>query len=66
MGRWSHLDSDAERLPHGVVRIGYDADSQSYTYLDTNHGWILESDPGVRYGRMWEIGWKPWRLATRK
>ncbi|KAK6953110.1 hypothetical protein Daesc_005410 [Daldinia eschscholtzii] len=42
MGRWSHLDTDEERLPHGVKRIGYDADDQEYTFFDTSDGsiWI--------------------------
>ncbi|KAI1469281.1 uncharacterized protein F4812DRAFT_324467 [Daldinia caldariorum] len=40
MGRWSHLDTDEERLPHGVKRIGYDADDQEYTFFDTSDGSI--------------------------
>ncbi|KAI1474301.1 hypothetical protein F4774DRAFT_401270 [Daldinia eschscholtzii] len=40
MGRWSHLDTDEERLPHGIKRIGYDADDQEYTFFDTSDGSI--------------------------
>ncbi|KAI1803494.1 hypothetical protein F4811DRAFT_524368 [Daldinia bambusicola] len=40
MGRWSHLDTDEERLPPGVKRIGYDADDQEYTFFDTSDGSI--------------------------
>ncbi|KAI0122032.1 hypothetical protein F4814DRAFT_196705 [Daldinia grandis] len=40
MGRWSYLDTDEERLPHGVKRIGYDADDQEYTFFDTSDGSI--------------------------
>ncbi|KAI1659476.1 hypothetical protein F4813DRAFT_401530 [Daldinia decipiens] len=42
MGRWSHLDTDEERLPHGVKRIGYDADDQEYTFFDTSDGSIWD------------------------
>ncbi|KAI0850318.1 hypothetical protein F5Y00DRAFT_233082 [Daldinia vernicosa] len=40
MGRWSYLDTDEERLPHGIKRIGYDADDREYTFFDTSDGSI--------------------------
>ncbi|KAK8083783.1 carbohydrate-binding module family 50 protein [Apiospora saccharicola] len=52
MGRWSQYDTDEERLPEGMVRIGYDADDQTYTFRDTNDGSIWESAPGSQYGRL--------------
>ncbi|KAI1081404.1 hypothetical protein F5B20DRAFT_535982 [Whalleya microplaca] len=52
MGRWSYLDSDDERLPEGMVRIGYDADDGTYTFRDTADGSVWESAPGNRYGRL--------------
>lgn len=52
MGRWSHLDTDEERLPEGMVRIGYDADTQTYTYQDNNNGTLWEGPEGARYGTL--------------
>ncbi|KAK3369249.1 hypothetical protein B0T24DRAFT_357335 [Lasiosphaeria ovina] len=51
MGRWSHLDTDEERLPPGMTRVGYDADTQIYTYRDTD-GIIWEGVPGSQYGTL--------------
>ncbi|KAI1331103.1 carbohydrate-binding module family 50 protein [Xylariaceae sp. FL0255] len=50
-GRWSEYDTDAERLPEGMQRIGYDADDQTYTFRDAD-GSIWESAPGNRYGQL--------------
>ncbi|SPQ22678.1 48f9a77f-bdbc-45b7-8cf8-497a92e24739 [Thermothielavioides terrestris] len=54
MGRWSHLDSDDERLPDGMVRVGYDADTQVYTYRDRD-GSYWEGAPGCKYGRLYRV-----------
>lgn len=54
MGRWSHYDTDEERLPEGMTRIGYDADDQTYTFRDTD-GSIWESAPGNQYGPLRRI-----------
>ena len=54
MGRWSYLDSDEERLPAGMVRVGYDADTQTYTYRDRN-GTYWTGAPGARYGELRRI-----------
>jgi hypothetical protein len=51
MPRWSEYDTDEERLPEGMQRIGYDADSQTYTFRDAEGG-IWESAPGNRYGQL--------------
>ncbi|KAI0429663.1 carbohydrate-binding module family 50 protein [Xylaria sp. FL1042] len=51
MARWSEYDTDEERLPEGMQRIGYDADTQTYTFRDAD-GSIWESAPGNRYGRL--------------
>ncbi|KAI0528042.1 carbohydrate-binding module family 50 protein [Xylaria bambusicola] len=51
MARWSELDTDEERLPEGMKRIGYDADSQKYTFRDAD-GSIWESASGNRYGQL--------------
>ena len=49
MGRWSHYDTDSERLPAGMERVGYDADTQIYTYRDID-GATWEGASGARYG----------------
>ncbi|KAI0905945.1 carbohydrate-binding module family 50 protein [Ustulina deusta] len=51
MGRWSEYDTDEERLPEGMQRIGYDADTETYTFRDAD-GSIWESAPGNRYGQL--------------
>ncbi|KAH8675380.1 hypothetical protein BX600DRAFT_507624 [Xylariales sp. PMI_506] len=58
MGRWSQYDTDEERLPEGMTRIGYDADEQTYTYRDSD-GSIWESVPGSRYGPLTRISGPP-------
>ncbi|CAA9958771.1 hypothetical protein P3342_003681 [Pyrenophora teres f. teres] len=55
MGRWTDMDSDAERLPPGFERIGYDADTQTYKFRDTD-GNIYESEPGNRYSKLRATG----------
>lgn len=54
MGRWSHLDTDEERLPDGMKRVGYDADTQVYTYRDTD-GSYWEGAPGAEYGKLFRV-----------
>lgn len=54
MGRWSHLDTDEERLPEGMSRVGYDADTQVYTYRDAA-GEYWEGAPGVQYGKLFRV-----------
>lgn len=56
MTRFSHLDTDEERLPEGMVRIAYDADTQVYTYKDTEDGSYWEGAPGCQYGKLFRVG----------
>ncbi|KAI0168780.1 hypothetical protein BJ166DRAFT_263886 [Pestalotiopsis sp. NC0098] len=58
MGRWSHYDTDEERLPSGMTRIGYDADDETYTFRDAD-GSIWESAPGSQYGGLHRISGPP-------
>jgi hypothetical protein len=55
-----HSDSwqDASRLPEGYERIGYDADTQVYTFKSPT-GELYESEPGNRYGELWPAGQRP-------
>lgn len=55
MGRWKDLDTDAERLPENMTRIGYDADTQVYTYRDNTDGTIWEGAPGATYGKLFPV-----------
>ncbi|KAF7371133.1 hypothetical protein MSAN_00748600 [Mycena sanguinolenta] len=34
MGRWTQYNEDSTRLPEGMKRIGYDADTARYTFCD--------------------------------
>lgn len=45
-----------DRLPDGMQRIGYDADTQTYTFRDDEDGALWESEPGVRDGRLRRVG----------
>lgn len=54
MGRWAYLDSDEERLPEGMTRVGYDADEGVYTYRDAN-GSRWQGVPGSQYGPMFRV-----------
>ncbi|KAK4099028.1 hypothetical protein N658DRAFT_498841 [Parathielavia hyrcaniae] len=54
MGKWSDLDGDDHRLPEGMTRVGYDADTQVYTYRDSD-GSHWEGAPGSRYGRLHRV-----------
>lgn len=47
----THLQ-DEERLPEHFKRVGYDADTQTYTFEDTSTGRTYESAPGNRYGAL--------------
>jgi hypothetical protein len=42
---------DEYRLPDGMKRVGYDADTQVYTYQD-DEGGVWEGAPGNRYGEL--------------
>ncbi|ETW84654.1 hypothetical protein HETIRDRAFT_433390 [Heterobasidion irregulare TC 32-1] len=51
MGRWSQFDGDSTRLPVGITRIAYDADTTRYMFQDT-HGRRYIGAPGEEYGVM--------------
>ncbi|KAF2171142.1 carbohydrate-binding module family 50 protein [Zasmidium cellare ATCC 36951] len=57
-GRYEALDSDAERLPSGLERVGYDADTQTYSYRDGD-GNYWEGEEGNRYGNIHPAGQRP-------
>jgi len=55
MGRWSQYDEDDYRLPEGMQRVGYDADTQTYTY-QARDGSSWEGAPGAKYGALRQVG----------
>ncbi|KAH0839500.1 hypothetical protein J3R83DRAFT_334 [Lanmaoa asiatica] len=46
--RFSQFNEDAYRLPEGMRRIAYDADTQRYTFRDRS-GQLYQSTPGEEY-----------------
>ncbi|KAF2656168.1 carbohydrate-binding module family 50 protein, partial [Lophiostoma macrostomum CBS 122681] len=51
----THMIQDSERLPEGFQRVGYDADTQTYTFVDAE-GRTYESAEGNRYGVLRPVG----------
>ncbi|EGO04185.1 hypothetical protein SERLA73DRAFT_173621 [Serpula lacrymans var. lacrymans S7.3] len=49
--RWTQYTEDSCRLPEGVTRIAYDADSGRYTFRDRS-GQLYESAPHAEYGEL--------------
>ncbi|KAI9572484.1 hypothetical protein HD554DRAFT_2065451 [Boletus coccyginus] len=47
--RFTQYDEDAYRLPEGMRRIAYDADTQRYTFRDRS-GQLYQSAPGEEFG----------------
>ncbi|KAH8998808.1 hypothetical protein EDB86DRAFT_2910195 [Lactarius hatsudake] len=54
MGRWSQYDEDEYRLPEGMKRVGYDADSGRYIFRD-NDGSLWEGQEGTHFGEMTRV-----------
>lgn len=48
----SDYTEDSARLPHGMVRCGYDADTQQYYFRDTATGTVFEGSAETYYGHM--------------
>lgn len=67
MSRWSQEDSDEGRLAEGMQRVGYDADTQTYSYQDQD-GSHWEGDPGARYGVLHRSGngYQPMTIANEE
>jgi hypothetical protein len=55
-------------LPDGFERIGYDADTQRYTFRDARDGSLWEGGEGAEYGTlhrsMWSRAYQPGYLLT--
>ncbi|PCH37578.1 hypothetical protein WOLCODRAFT_110125 [Wolfiporia cocos MD-104 SS10] len=61
MGRWTQYDEDEYRLPEGMQRVGYDADSGKYYFRDRECA-LWEGTEGVKYGKMRMVSHAP--IAT--
>lgn len=55
MPRQWETDGDEARNHNGMTRVGYDADTQTYTYRDSN-GKYFEGPPGATYGTLRPVG----------
>ncbi|OCB85619.1 LysM-domain-containing protein [Sanghuangporus baumii] len=58
MGRWTQYDEDEYRLPEGMERVGYDADTQRYTFKDQDGGY-WEGPEGAEFGELRKVGQEP-------
>ncbi|TFK84446.1 carbohydrate-binding module family 50 protein [Polyporus arcularius HHB13444] len=58
MGRWTQYDEDSYRLPEGMKRVGYDADTGKYYYRDGG-GSLWEGAEGAQYGELKRVSHAP-------
>ncbi|KAF8971791.1 hypothetical protein BDZ97DRAFT_1785146 [Flammula alnicola] len=58
MGRWTQYDEDDYRLPEGMKRIGYDADSGRYYFRDSD-GSLWVGPQGAQFGEMTRVNSLP-------
>ena len=54
-GHTNTVSQEEGRLPDGMESVGYDADTEVYTYQDSD-GYYYQSEPGVRYGLLRPTG----------
>ncbi|KAH7908168.1 hypothetical protein BJ138DRAFT_1116085 [Hygrophoropsis aurantiaca] len=54
MGRWTQYDGDEYRLPEGMKRIGYDADTGRYYFRD-RAGIFYRGPQGSRFGQLTRV-----------
>jgi len=62
MGRWTQYDEDDYRLPEGMKRVGYDADSGRYYFRDSD-GTLWRGAEGVEFGEMKRVDNLPSSIA---
>ncbi|KIM35639.1 carbohydrate-binding module family 50 protein [Hebeloma cylindrosporum] len=63
MGRWTQYDEDDYRLPEGMKRIGYDADSGRYYFRDSD-GTLWKGAEGVEFGEMTRVNSLPASISV--
>lgn len=64
MSRRSRYDEDARRLPEGMKRVGYNSNSQRYTFQDQNDGTFWEGPEGARFGKLMQSSYTHFLLLT--
>lgn len=52
MGRWAQYEEAIDRFPEGVIRTGYDADTQTYFFSDKTAERKYQSGPRQSYGTL--------------
>lgn len=52
MSRKSRYDEDLRRLPKGMKRVGYNSNSQRYTFQDQEDGTFWEGPEGASFGKL--------------
>jgi len=62
MGRWTQYDEDDYRLPEGMKRVGYDADSGRYYFRDSG-GSLWQGAVGAQFGEMTKVNNLPASVA---
>ncbi|KZP29335.1 carbohydrate-binding module family 50 protein [Athelia psychrophila] len=62
MGRWTQYDEDEYRLPEGMKRVGYDADSGRYYFKD-RAGKVYEGAEGAEFSEMVPVSSAPAAIA---
>jgi len=62
MGRWTQYDEDDYRLPEGMERIGYDADTMRYCFRDRD-GSLWKGAEGAEFGEMNRVDRLPSSVA---
>ncbi|KAJ7242046.1 hypothetical protein C8J57DRAFT_1368246 [Mycena rebaudengoi] len=65
MGRWTQFEEDSYRLPEGMKRVAYDADTARYTFRDRD-GRVYVGPSGEDYGVLTLVsGLKKSKVADR-
>ncbi|KDR85847.1 hypothetical protein GALMADRAFT_132490 [Galerina marginata CBS 339.88] len=62
MGRWTQYDEDEYRLPAGMQRIGYDADSGRHYFRDAARA-VWQGPVGAQFGEMTRVSSVPPSVA---
>ncbi|KAG6901970.1 hypothetical protein C0995_006069 [Termitomyces sp. Mi166 len=65
MGRWTQEDEDDFRLPEGMKRTGYDADTGRYYFTDMN-GSVWEGAQGAQFSEMTLVSQSNSRSGTNR
>ncbi|GLB43654.1 putative lysin motif containing protein [Lyophyllum shimeji] len=58
MGRWTQYDEDDHRLPEGMKRTGYDADTGRYYFIDRD-GSVWQGAEGAEFSEMTRVSDPP-------